>query len=401
MVLESTVVCVDNSEWMRNGDFLPTRLQAQQDAVSMVCRSKTRQNPENNVGLITLASLEVLVTLTPDVGKILSSLHRVQFKGAINFLTAVKIAHLVLKHRQGKNHKMRIVVFVGSPVEADDKDLVKLAKKLKKEKVNVDVVNFGEETINSEKLTTFINTINGKDGNLCHLVTVPPGPLLSDALISSPILQGEDGAGPGMEYASEYGFDPNSDPELALALRVSMEEQRQRQEEEARRATAVSGDDTPTPQAPIADSEEAMLQQALSMSTPQTPVFDFSAMTEEQQIEYAMRLSLQNMEAESGADGEKDVEKDKDEKQEQVGATAMETDTQGDGTQDITEVMSDTDFIQNVLKNLPGVDPSSEAIQKVMVSLAQQDSEDAKGRDDQDEPMGEEDTDKDKKKDKE
>lgn len=74
---------------------------------------------------------------------------------------------------------------------------------------------------------------------------------------------------------------------------------------------------------------------------------------------------------------------------------------QGDGTQDITEVMSDTDFIQNVLKNLPGVDPSSEAIQKVMVSLAQQDSEDAKGRDDQDEPMGEEDTDKDKKKDKE
>ena len=69
---------------------------------------------------------------------------------------------------------------------------------------------------NSDKLTSFINALNGKDGNLCHLVTVPPGPLLSDALISSPILQGEDGATPGMEYASEYGFDPNSDPELAL-----------------------------------------------------------------------------------------------------------------------------------------------------------------------------------------
>lgn len=72
------------------------------------------------------------------------------------------------------------------------------------------------QTANSDKLTIFINTLNGKDGNLCHLVTVPPGPLLSDALISSPILQGEDGAAPGMEYASEYGFDPNSDPELAL-----------------------------------------------------------------------------------------------------------------------------------------------------------------------------------------
>ena len=115
------------------------------------------------------------------------------------------------------------------------------------------------------------------------------------------------------------------------ALRVSMEEQRQRQEEEARRVTAASGEDTPTPQAAIADSEEAMLQQALSMSTPQTPVFDFSAMTEEQQIEYAMRLSLQNLEAaeaQAEADSDKDTEKDKDEKEERPGASAMETDTQ-------------------------------------------------------------------------
>ena len=46
---------VDNSEYMRNGDFIPSRLQAQQDAVNMVCHSKTRSNPENNVGLLTLA----------------------------------------------------------------------------------------------------------------------------------------------------------------------------------------------------------------------------------------------------------------------------------------------------------------------------------------------------------
>lgn len=111
---------------------------------------------------------------------------------------------------------------------------------------------------------------------------------------------------------------------------MSMEEQRQRQEEEARRVTAASGEEAPTPEAPIADSEEAMLQQALSMSTPQTPVFDFSAMTEEQQIEYAMRLSLQNMEAETEADGSsnKDTAEKQDEKEEQAGASAMETDAQ-------------------------------------------------------------------------
>lgn len=40
---------------------------------------------------------------------------------------------------------MRIVAFVGSPVDQEEKELVKLAKRLKKEKVNVDIVSFGEE----------------------------------------------------------------------------------------------------------------------------------------------------------------------------------------------------------------------------------------------------------------
>lgn len=56
---------VDNSEYMRNGDFLPTRLQAQQDAVNIVCHSKTRSNPENNVGLITLAKYVGRVGVSP------------------------------------------------------------------------------------------------------------------------------------------------------------------------------------------------------------------------------------------------------------------------------------------------------------------------------------------------
>lgn len=101
---------------------------------------------------------------------------------------------------------MRIVAFVGSPVEMDEKELVKLAKRLKKEKVNVDLVSFGEEVsnlfspcqkiiavfikvANNDILTSFVNTLNGKEGAGSHLVTVPPGPHLSDALLSSPIIQ--------------------------------------------------------------------------------------------------------------------------------------------------------------------------------------------------------------------
>uniref|UniRef100_A0A2K5S4X1 VWFA domain-containing protein n=1 Tax=Cebus imitator TaxID=2715852 RepID=A0A2K5S4X1_CEBIM len=186
MVLESTMVCVDNSEYMWNGDSLPTQLQAQQDAVNIVCHSKTHSNPENNMGLITLANdCEVLTTLTPDTGRILSKLHTVQPKGRVTFCTGIHVALLALKHYQGKNHKMYIIAFVGSLVEDNEKDLVKLAKRLKKEKVNVDIINFGEEDVNTEKLTAFVNTLNGKDGTSSHLVTVPPGICLKRMLYHS------------------------------------------------------------------------------------------------------------------------------------------------------------------------------------------------------------------------
>ncbi|XP_033322381.1 regulatory particle non-ATPase 10 [Megalopta genalis] len=387
MVLESTMICVDNSDYMRNGDFLPTRLQAQQDAVNLVCHSKSRSNPENNVGLITLANVEVLATLTSDMGRILSKLHQVQPNGNLCLITGIRIAHLALKHRQGKNHKMRIVAFIGSPIEIDEKELVKLAKRLKKEKVNVDVISFGEESINNEVLTAFVNTLNGKDGTGSHLVTVPPGPHLSDALISSPIIQGEDGmGGTGMGGAAyEFGVDPNEDPELALALRVSMEEQRQRQEEEARRAQATEAAANKQPETiKEAPNEETMLKRALAMSlegaedsssasdntTPSSGnVPDFARMTEEEQIAFAMQMSMQDQQ-----------------EHESLKEEAMEVE------EDYAAVMSDPAFLQSVLENLPGVDPHSEAVRQAVGSLQQN-----KDKDKEKEKEKEKDKDKEKK----
>jgi hypothetical protein len=40
--------------------------------------------------------VEVLTTLTTDVGKILAKLHQVQPSGDINFLTGMRIAHVSL-----------------------------------------------------------------------------------------------------------------------------------------------------------------------------------------------------------------------------------------------------------------------------------------------------------------
>lgn len=296
---------MDNSEFMRNGDFMPTRLQAQQEAVGRVCNAKTRSNPENNVGLVTMSSNpEVLTTLTSDVHRVQAKLQQVEPKGRMDFVTAIRIAHLTLKHRQGKNHKMRIVAFVGSPIEVEEKELVKVGKRLKKEKVNVDIVNFGEEEMNTDKLTSFINTINGsgRDGSgSSHLVTIPPSDL-TQALFNSPIIQGEDGASGMMNH----DFDPNDDPDLALALRVSMEEQRARQADNARQGDGSSGEPggtSPPTHQPAAGVEDEMLEAALRMSADvgaqgssaagPAGIPDFAAMTEDEQIAYALQMSMQ------------------------------------------------------------------------------------------------------------
>ena len=127
------------------------------------------------------------------------------------------------------------------------------------------------------------------------------------------MIQGEDGTGGIGLGAGGFEFvDPNEDPELALALRVSMEEQRQRQEDEARRAgapiatEALAAGSTATG---AASNEDAMLERALAMSMDSAPIAsavtapsvpsamasfpDFSTMTEEEQIAYAMQMSMQ------------------------------------------------------------------------------------------------------------
>ncbi|KAF7505420.1 hypothetical protein GJ744_000966 [Endocarpon pusillum] len=258
MVLEATMIIVDNSESSRNGDYLPTRFGAQSEAVNMIFNAKTGANPESSVGLMTMGGKgpEVLVTLTTDIGKVLDGLHRTRIWGEGHLSTGVQVAGLALKHRQNKSQRQRIIVFTCSPIADDEKSLIKLAKRMKKNTISVDFIAFGDlESDTKTKLEAFNENVKGGEGS--HLVIVPPGPnLLSDVLLTSPILAGEGGGaggsggengvpgsgeggaaggaaaagGPGFEF----GIDPSVDPELAMALRMSMEEETNRLERQRR-----------------------------------------------------------------------------------------------------------------------------------------------------------------------
>jgi 26S proteasome regulatory subunit N10 len=116
---------------MRNGDYTPSRFEAQNDAVNLLFAAKTQSNPENTVGLMTMSgerfgfailfffdthgrvlidvfslhlfyfycldtSPEVLVTLTSDIGKILSAIHKVKIHGSSSLSTSIQIAQVNL-----------------------------------------------------------------------------------------------------------------------------------------------------------------------------------------------------------------------------------------------------------------------------------------------------------------
>jgi 26S proteasome regulatory subunit N10 len=406
MVLEATVLCLDNSEWMRNGDYMPTRMEAQHDALNLICSAKTGANPENTVGVLTYAKktsgsdgAEVVVTLTGDIGKILTSLHNIKLGGNPDLLSGLQVASLMLKHRQNKKQKQRVIVFVGSPITADVSQLTNLAKGLRKNNIAIDVVNFGEEAENTEKLEAFISAVNNEDNS--HLVTIPSGPhILSDILVSSPILSsgGEGGAAPAGGPAAggavgggfEFGVDPNVDPELAMALRMSMEEERRRQ---AKIAEAQQPPATTTEPAGTTEGTPATTAPATDVQMTEAPKEEAAdEEDEEAQLAKALALSVVNPPQATPTPTSTPAPTTKDEPMEELSeedemAKAIQLSLKepppapsGDVSEDMKGI--DADFINSVVAGLPGVDTSDARIKNVLSNLKKDADKDKDKKDD-------------------
>ncbi|KAH9172162.1 hypothetical protein EDB89DRAFT_1966998 [Lactarius sanguifluus] len=306
MPLEATMIILDNSEYMRNGDYQPSRFEALADAVKTVFSTKIDSNPENTVGVMTMANKgpEVLVTHTKEIGQILTAVHNTSTNlgRTASIPTAIAIAQLALKHRQNKNLRQRVIVF---------RALIRLAKKLKKNNVALDLIAFGDGIEEAGEnghsiLRAFVEAASSSDNS--HYLAVPPGSyLLSSVILDSPVLAGDRGvpdelggvpggagaSGSGGPSQFEFGVDPSLDPELAMALRMSMEE-------EAAPTTGSEGAPAQISQpAPAADDdEEALLQQALALSEGHSADVEMTEgggdeeLTEEEMIARAIEMSM-------------------------------------------------------------------------------------------------------------
>ncbi|DBA76028.1 TPA: hypothetical protein ACH3X2_008952 [Trebouxia sp. C0005] len=338
-------------------------------------------------------SPRVLVTPTPDLGKILNAMQDLDIEGASDLPSSVQIAQLALKHRQNKNQRQRAVIFVGSPIKEDKDKLVKIAKKMKKNNVAVDIVSFGSEEQNTEKLEAFHEAVNSGDNS--HLVTVPPGMILSDSLFGSPIFQGEgaagygggsdgEAAGGGGGTGFEFGIDPSLDPELALALRVSMEEERARNAaagvasgEASEPVPAASGQTEGQPQSadtPVPMDEDALLQQALAMSM------------QVDQPEEAAQPAAETTSTIASAKQDEEME-DMDEELHRALQMSMQDhgDTSAAPGGDMQQILEDSTALNSILGTLPGVNPEDPALQaSLQASLRDMQDKDSKDKDKKD-----------------
>jgi len=105
-----------------------------------------------------------------------------------------------------------------------------------------------------------------------------------------------------------------------------------------------------------------------STAAAATSQMDFNNMSEEEQIAFAMQMSMQD----SAAEDNKAASSSAKPKEE-----AMEVE------EDYSEVMNDPEFIQSVLENLPGVDPQSDAVRQA-VGLVSKDYKDKDQKNDKD-----------------
>ncbi|ESL07149.1 proteasome regulatory non-ATPase subunit [Trypanosoma rangeli SC58] len=280
---EACFLCLDSTEFMRNGDQFPTRFLGVQEAASLLANAKIQMNAENTVGFLTLGgnACTVFETLTLDVERVMCSLANISIRGKqCHFSQGLQIALLALSHRTNPRAEKRIVAFIGTPLSETDEELDKLARKLRKDDVAVDIVGVCVEA-NVSRLTAFVDKLN-KNGN-SRFLNIPVGANLTDALMSSPILLGADGVGGATnshDAFQGFGVDPSNDPDLAMAIRMSLEEEQQRQ---AAAATLASQN---TASAAATTHEE--------LPPPHEELEDLENLSEEEMIARAMRMSLED-----------------------------------------------------------------------------------------------------------
>ncbi|KAL6928885.1 hypothetical protein ACO0SA_002215 [Hanseniaspora valbyensis] len=223
-------IIIDNSEYSRNGDFQPNRYQQEIDCSDYFVRNLKNSSGNAHTAIIAGAGDTPYVVLA-DAETSAIYHKQLYIKGKLNILTSIEISLLTSPEE--------IILFHCSPITDTLKQdpeyknkLIKLLKKLKKNNITLEVINFGEIDANTELWESIIQETGDAGSDSIKLMNFMPegGNLLWEQINDYKqrlIFNGEEGG--ANEFMEFGGIDPSMDPELAMALRMSLEEEQQRQ----------------------------------------------------------------------------------------------------------------------------------------------------------------------------
>jgi 26S proteasome regulatory subunit N10 len=317
--------------------------------------------------------VDVCAPLTQDPGKVIAAFHKVKICGESNFVNSIRVAQLVLRHRQktGKTQEQRIILFVGSPVTSEKLELEELGKQLRKFSIAIDIISFGEPNValNEEKLDALYRAANNKDQtgkDNSHLVPIPSGNLTE-------VLSQLTGVQPGSVASMEL------DPELAWALQLSTQTYEQENKPPGERGAQPAAATTDVVMPDAGGEEDPELLEAIRMSlmstqaptttttTQQPATTDQSQSHEDDELLRAIELSQQPQVAENHPE-EKPIEP-------KTEATTTSTEKTESSTQAATQdpTHMDLDFgaldpsvLESIVMNLPDVDINDPVIQQFL-----------------------------------
>ncbi|CRG98088.1 proteasome subunit alpha type 5, putative [Plasmodium gallinaceum] len=211
--IEATIICIDNSDYNRNEDIIPNRFLSQIDCINVLCCNKTSMHYKNNIGILMMAGdkIKVKVSLTNDIGQLLSCIHDIKLDGTCDIIRSLLIAQLALKHRVDKNLEQKIILFIGSPFDVNEKQLINTGKQLKKNNISVDIISFGNTNKNRDKLMKLFESVNNNDN--CRFIECPENETNLSKFVLNSFLNHND-----------FNIDNMQDEQLISAMQMSLEE---------------------------------------------------------------------------------------------------------------------------------------------------------------------------------
>jgi 26S proteasome regulatory subunit N10 len=219
---KAVAILLDNTTTSIDGDFFPTRLDAQKLTVERYSQYLFSVNGASQVALCTLSSSQygVRASFTSLQARVLESLALVTpSTGVLRLSTGIKWAVLALRHCAAEVALKRVLAFVGGPHDIASSDVAaEIADLLAAESVFLDVVVIGSDVAQRDVLRRLIPS---KSAHACtFLEIVTSTTILSDNVLASAI-------GPGPQMAKmQIPELAKTDPDLAQALSLSIAQPR-------------------------------------------------------------------------------------------------------------------------------------------------------------------------------